>query len=72
MKDKLIKLIKEKVLREGMTVDETIKYILELKLEINVKDKKDFKNKIQNLIRKAGRSNLVSKDELEEIISEEE
>ena len=32
--EKLIKLIEEKVLREGMTVKETIKYVLELKLEI--------------------------------------
>jgi len=36
--EKLIKLIKEKVIREGMTVDETIKYVLELKSEINIKE----------------------------------
>ena len=33
---KLIKLIKEEVLKERMTIDETIKYILELKEEIAV------------------------------------
>ena len=32
--EKLIKLIKEKILRDGMNIDETIEYILELKDEI--------------------------------------
>lgn len=32
---KLIELIEEKILREGMTLKESIKYILELKLEIS-------------------------------------
>ncbi|GAG20587.1 unnamed protein product, partial [marine sediment metagenome] len=36
---KLIKLIEEKILREKMTLKKSIKYILELKLEI-----KGFKN----------------------------
>ena len=32
---KLIKLIEEKILKEKMTLKESIKYILELKLELN-------------------------------------
>jgi len=33
--EKLIKLIEEKILKEKMTLKESIKYILEIKLEIN-------------------------------------
>jgi len=44
--EKLIKLIKEKVIREGMTVDETIKYVLELKSEINIKEFKRLKEEL--------------------------
>jgi len=36
--DKLIELIKAKVMSEGMSIDETIRYILELKQEIVVID----------------------------------
>ena len=39
---------------------------------IIIKDRNDFKNKIKALIRNAGRSNMISKAELEGIIHEEE
>lgn len=38
----LIQLIKEKVIRENMNVDETIKYVLELKVEVeSLKEEKE-------------------------------
>lgn len=36
--DKLIELIKAKVMSDGMSIEDTIKYILELKQEIVVID----------------------------------